>query len=80
MDSNGHRVPSLMASSALADDLTDGLADGLPHQALTTTLIEHGANLECRSGDEFTALHVGCVLGHAGCVRRLVAAARGIRM
>ena len=78
MDSNGHRVPSLMTSSAIADDLADGLADGLPHQALTTTLIEHGANLERRSGDDFTALHVGCVLGHAGCVRLLVAAAADV--
>ena len=62
----------------LADDLADGLADGLPHQTLTTTLIKHGANLELRSDEHFTALHVGCVLGHAGCVRLLVAAAADV--
>ena len=62
----------------LDDDLADGLADGLPHQTLTTTLIKHGANLELRSDEHFTALHVGCVLGHAGCVRLLVAAAADV--
>ena len=45
---------------------------------LTTTLNKHGANLELRSDEHFTALHVGCVLGHAGCVRLLVAAAADV--
>ena len=71
-------MTSLMTSDCLRGSFADDLADGLPHQALTTTLIEHGAHLERRSGDEFTALHVGCVLGHAGCVRRLVAAAADV--
>ena len=71
-------MTSLMTSDCLRGAFADDLADDLAHQALTTTLIEHVANLERRSGDEFTALHVGCVLGHAGCVRRLVAAAADV--